>query len=255
MRKQSTMQVNVRGKIVGGPLPLICLPIVAGRREDLLYQAKKNRAFAPDLLEWRIDGYDHVGEVDNCLAVLQELREVAGNIPLLATCRIFTEGGAKDISVKNRLQMATAVAESGLADIVDIEMCNGQDFVEEIKQAALKNQTKLILSYHNFLETPPEEFLVEKLEEGQEMGADITKLAVMPKNGFDVLTLLSATNRARNENVQIPMVTVAMGTEGKISRVAGGLFGSDITFAVGTDSSAPGQLSIAELRQAMDVIY
>jgi 3-dehydroquinate dehydratase-1 len=70
-----------------------------------------------------------------------------------------------------------------------------------------------------------------------------------------VLTLLSATSRARNGKVQIPIVTIAMGVRGKITRIAGGLFGSDITFAVGMESSAPGQLPIAELKQAMGVIY
>ena len=255
MRQQSKIQVKVRGAIIGGVVPLICLPILAEKEEDLFAQARENIEMHPDLLEWRIDGYENVEDIERCLVILKELRGLAGNIPILATCRAYEEGGFRALSKERRLKLITSVAESGLADIVDIEICNGSGFVDQVKQTALKNQTKLILSYHNFSETPSEEFLVDKLVEGQEMGADITKLAVMPKDAADVLTLLSATNRARNENVQIPMVTVAMGGEGKISRVAGGLFGSDITFAVGTDSSAPGQLPIAELRQAMAALY
>jgi len=255
MRQESKIQVDVRGKIVGGFVPLICLPIVATKKEDLITQATDSIALDPDMLEWRMDAYDQAEDIDICLAALKELRETIGNVPLLATCRMGEEGGLKSISRENRLQMAIAVAQSGFADIVDIEMCNGQKFVDEVKQAALKNQTKLLLSFHDFTKTPAEKRLVEKLLLAQAMGADIAKVAVMPKDAADVLTLLSATSRARNGKVQIPIVTIAMGVRGKITRIAGGLFGSDITFAVGMESSAPGQLPIAELKQAMGVIY
>ena len=77
----------------------------------------------------------------------------------------------------------------------------------------------------------------------------------MPKHYGDVLTLLSATNRARNETVRGPIVTMSMGPEGAVSRLAGGLFGSDITFAIGMQASAPGQIPIEELRKGMDLLY
>jgi 3-dehydroquinate dehydratase-1 len=48
---------------------------------------------------------------------------------------------------------------------------------------------------------------------------------------------------------------MSMGPEGAVSRLAGGLFGSDITFAIGLQASAPGQIPIKELRLAMDVLY
>jgi len=69
------------------------------------------------------------------------------------------------------------------------------------------------------------------------------------------LTLLNATNRARNTSVEVPIVTMSMGPEGQITRLAGGLFGSDITFAIGKNASAPGQIPIAALREAMAIFY
>jgi 3-dehydroquinate dehydratase-1 len=48
---------------------------------------------------------------------------------------------------------------------------------------------------------------------------------------------------------------MSMGPEGGLTRVAGGLFGSDLTFAIGKEASAPGQIPIGELRQAMTVLY
>jgi 3-dehydroquinate dehydratase-1 len=91
--------------------------------------------------------------------------------------------------------------------------------------------------------------------QAQDMGADIAKLAVMPKNYTDVLTLLGATLRARTGAVKVPIVTMSMGPEGGVTRLAGGLFGSDITFAIGKEASAPGQIPIGALRQAMAVLY
>jgi 3-dehydroquinate dehydratase-1 len=144
---------------------------------------------------------------------------------------------------------------SGNIDLVDVELCSGLPFIEAVKKGARENRVKLILSYHNFNDTPGESYIYSKLVEGQLAGADISKLAVMPKSFADVLTLLNATNRARNERVEIPIVTMSMGPQGAISRLAGGLFGSDITFGVGRQASAPGQIPIKELREGMNILF
>jgi 3-dehydroquinate dehydratase-1 len=51
------------------------------------------------------------------------------------------------------------------------------------------------------------------------------------------------------------MITMSLGPEGRITRLAGGLFGTDITFAMGEAASAPGQIRIQTLRQAMAALY
>lgn len=255
MRQQSIVQVIVRGAVIGGPRPLICLPLVGDTRARVVQEARDLSGLQPDLLEWRIDAYDQVENREDSLSLLLELRECIGNIPLIFTCRIDLEGGKKKITQEKRLDLYTAVMQSGNIDLVDVELCNGQEFVHAIKEQALANNVKLILSHHNFKETPSKPFIYAKLVEAQTAGADIAKLAAMPKNYSDVLTLLSATNKARNEIIRGPIVTMSMGPEGAVSRLAGGLFGSDITFAVGLQASAPGQIPIKELRIAMDVLY
>jgi 3-dehydroquinate dehydratase-1 len=255
MRQQSKLQVNVRGALIGGPKPLICLPLVGETRTKVINEAKELAALQPDLLEWRIDAYDKVENKEDCLSVLKELRETITNIPLIFTCRIDLEGGFKKISRKNRLELIKAAMESGDVDIVDIELCNDPEFVKIVREIAKLNDVKVILSYHNFTETPSESFIYSKLVEAQTAGADISKLAVMPKDYGDVLTLLSATNKARNEIVLGPIVTISMGSEGAVSRWAGGLFGSDITFAIGKLASAPGQIPIKELQNGMALLY
>lgn len=255
MRQESIKKVEVRGAVIGGPVPLVCLPMVATTKDGILAEAKELVAKNPDLLEWRVDAYEQVEDVDICLGCLQELREIIQDIPLIFTCRIDMEGGMKEISQARRLEIYKAVMASGNVDIVDIELCNEPSFVESIRAAATSSKVKLILSHHNFKETPSKAFIYAKLHEAQLAGADIAKLAAMPQNYGDVLRLMSATNTARNELVEVPIVTMSMGPEGAVSRLAGGLFGSDITFALGTQASAPGQIPIKELRVGMDLLY
>lgn len=255
MRQQSKIQVVVRGMAIGGEKPLICLPLMAENRAELHRQAEELVALGPDLLEWRADAYGNVTEVEEILSVLGELRQAIGNIPLIFTCRIDREGGSRPIPQELRLALITAAIGSGDIDLVDIELCNGREFIAAVRQSAASNNCKLILSHHNFQETPGEAFIVSKLLEAQAAAADIAKLAVMPKNYGDVLTLLTATNMARNGIVMIPLVTMSMGSEGRISRMAGALFGSDITFASGSQASAPGQMQIGDLRTAMALFF
>ena len=255
MRQQSKLQVTVRGAVVGGPKPLICLPLVGDTRAKVIGEAEQLAVLKPDLLEWRIDAYDEVENTEDCLSVLNKIREIIGDIPLIFTCRIDLEGGFKKISREDRLELVNAVMESGNIDLVDVELCNDQEFVKIVRERAKLSGVKVILSYHNFTETPSESFIYSKLTEAQTAGADISKVAVMPKDYGDVLTLLNATNKARNETVQGPMVTMSMGPEGAVSRLAGGLFGSDITFAIGKQASAPGQIPIEELKRGMALFY
>ena len=77
--------------------------------------------------------------------------------------------------------------------------------------------------------------------------ADICKIAVMPRDATDVLTLLSATNEMYTHYASVPIVTMSMGQLGMISRVTGQLFGSALTFG-SAKASAPGQLSVQVLR-------
>jgi 3-dehydroquinate dehydratase-1 len=254
MRLQSKKQVTVRGRVIGGPDVLVCLPLVAKDTTELLAQADELLPLDPDLLEWRIDGYDNVENLSDSLQALNTLRSKIGDIPLIYTCRIDAEGGFKKIDRNKRLELIQASIRSKDLDIVDVELCNDSAFINEVKQAAGESGAGLILSYHNFNETPDADAIFAKLAQAQKMGADIAKVAVMPRGYGDVLTLLSATLKARDA-LDVPLVTMAMGGEGGVTRLAGGLFGADITFAIGKTASAPGQIPIGQLRQAMAVLY
>ena len=104
-----------------------------------------------------------------------------------------------------------------------------------------------------FVKTPPREEIISRLERMEQLGADICKVAVMPHTPEDVLTLLSATEeRARVSGV--PLITMAMGPLGTVSRVCGELVGSCLTFGTLGAASAPGQLPAEKLAQTLEML-
>ena len=255
MRLESPIQVDIRGVRIGGPRPLVCLPLMAAGREALLDQAAELVRLGPDLLEWRNDAFPTAAGGGAAADPLPELRRIIGDLPLIFTCRCPAEGGQGDLSAGERLDRIQSALASGLVDLVDAELCNSPAHLEAVRAAAAKAGARLILSHHNFATTPGQAEIVATLERAQEAGAHIAKVAVMPRTQEDLLTLVQATLAARRGAVEIPMDTIAMAHLGLISRVAGGLFGSDITFASGTAASAPGQIPIAELRRAMALFH
>ena len=64
----------------------------------------------------------------------------------------------------------------------------------------------------------------------QELGADIPKIAVMPQNKQDVLTLLAATEEMNRNHADRPIITMSMAGTGVVSRLCGEVFGSALTF-------------------------
>lgn len=255
MRLQSDIQITVKNTVIGGPDNLICIPLLATERSDLFRDAATIKQSNPDLVEWRIDGYRHVQDINNSLDTLSKLRIQFSDTPLIFTCRTHSEGGLKKLNDDQRQRLLTEAMASGNLDIIDIELCNDAAFVQSIMEAAQNASVRVILSYHNFELTPDETFILDTLLKARDLGADIAKVAVMPKGYHDVLALLNATLKARQQGLKIPAITMSMGPQGRLTRLAGGLFGSDITFASATTPSASGQLPIKILRQAMVALY
>lgn len=96
--------------------------------------------------------------------------------------------------------------------------------------------------------------MTERLLKQESLGADVLKLAVTPRDGTDVARLLMATTKVRQRSDR-PLLTMAMGGMGTISRMAGETFGSNLTFGALGQASAPGQLDAHTLRAALDGLH
>ena len=246
--------IDIRGRKLGGETPLICSPLVGRTRERLLAEAANVVAKKPDVIEWRVDYFDGIGDAAAVLETGRALRTVVGDAPVIFTRRSIKEGGeAIAIGDEQVVHLYAAVAASRLVDFIDFEMGNDPEHVKRVRDSTRASGTRLILSYHNFGCTPGLEFLVQRFLEAEGLGADVAKVAVMPRDRNDVLTLLSATAQA-DARARIPLISMAMGPLGSVTRMIGGVFGSSLSFAVGEGSSAPGQMPIADLEVVYDVI-
>lgn len=246
--------ISIRGKpAAGGRLPLLCAPLVGASRDALLAEAAAVRAAAPDIVEWRVDFFQAIGEGGAVVETARALRRALPGLPLLFTCRSVAEGGQRvPISEQAVAEVYRAVCEADCVDLVDYEMSNEPARFKAVREASRHRGIGLVCSYHNFQETPPAEMLGARFRHAQELGADVAKVAAMPKRPEDVLTLLSATLQA-SHTLDIPLISMSMGPLGAPSRVVGFAFGSALTFGVAAQSSAPGQMPIADLRAAIEI--
>jgi 3-dehydroquinate dehydratase-1 len=254
MRRAASKPVDVRRRIIGGPLPLICLPLVAADQADLMDQARGAAALAPDLIEWRADGFEDLDTPDKLVGILAELRSVIGDLPLIFTCRRVEEGGFRTIDDSLRMEIILVAIASGHIDLLDAELAGGGDFIAAVREACRRAGVRLILSWHDFQHTPTAAAIVDRMVRAEALGADIAKAAVMPLDGQDVFTLLEATRQARRGALKIPLITMAMGPKGLISRIVGAVYGADVTFAMGAQATAPGQIPIQKLREVWRVL-
>jgi 3-dehydroquinate dehydratase-1 len=246
--------IDIRGRKLGGATPLICTPLVGRTRERVLAEAASVIAKKPDVVEWRVDFFEHIGDAAAVLETGKALRAAIGDAPLIFTRRSIREGGeAITLDDEAVVRLYDAVAGAGFTDFLDFEMGNATEHVLRVCDDARRRATRVILSYHNFGYTPGRDFLVQRFLEAERLGGDVAKVAVMPRDRMDVLTLLAATAEA-DAKAQIPLISMAMGPLGSVTRVVGGAFGSSLSFAVGEAASAPGQIPIADLVAVYDVL-
>lgn len=242
--------VKVRNIVLGEGLPKIAVPNVGVTEEEILASAKEIAAAKPDIMEWRIDYYE-AGIKDNekLIATAKALRDVVGELPILVTFRTKNEGGVLELGEDEYLDLVATVVTNRLGDAVDIELFHDEERVKDLVKQAHNYNVVVIMSNHDFEKVPAKDVIEFRLKKMADLGADVPKLACMPHSADDVLTLLSATNDARKA-LSTPIITMAMADLGKVSRIAGQVFGSCLSFGAVGKISAPGQLSIEDLRNA-----
>lgn len=247
--------IKIKDIIIGDGIPKICVPIVGHNEAEIISAAKIIKTTKHDLVEWRVDYFEGVTDSSSVNNVLSSLSSILDNSPILFTFRTKAEGGEMDLSKEEYLQINLDAIKSGMIDLIDVELFTGEDFVKEIINAAHAQDIKVVVSNHDFERTPSKKELVTRLQRMQNLGADIPKLAVMPVDKSDVLTLLSATDEMYTNYADRPIVTMSMGKSGMISRICGEFFGSAITFGSVTESSAPGQIPAAELSELLTILH
>lgn len=247
--------VKVRHVEIGTGIPKICIPIAEVSREEIFQAAEYIRLLKADIVEWRGDWYEDILCPGYMEEILLRLREILGDIPLLFTFRTLEEGGEKAIGVKEYVEMNRKAVLSGCVDLIDVELFRGGETVKQVKEAAAEQGVYVIASNHDFHATPSKKEIISRLREMQELGADILKIAVMPQNRKDVLTLLEATEEMSSEYAKCPLITMSMSGKGAVSRICGEVFGSAVTFGSAGHASAPGQMDADRLRETLLLLH
>lgn len=247
--------IQLNNTVLGaGKEPLVCTPLVGADEAAVLRELAVILPKRPDLLEWRVDFFTAIADTARVVALAQAIRQQAGGIPLLFTRRSTREGGQPiPLDEDEVLALYAAVCRSGAVALCDFELSAGEAHFARAVALARENGVCLVASFHNFHETPSAEVLVAKFAAMQAAGADVVKIAVMPQSPRDVLTLLDATLTAR-ETLAVPVISMAMGGYGAVSRLCGWVFGSSVSFAVGEQSSAPGQVPVEDVNRVVDVL-
>lgn len=203
----------------------IAIPITATSMDEALRDID-TAACVADIIELRIDYMTH-----------PDLEKLLGHsqIPKIVTNRTKYEGGMFQGPEEDRLAYLQKAIDLG-AEYVDIELNHYHPLD--------RKKTKLIVSRHNFEETPDNLNGIYESIAGK--NPDIVKIATKARSYGDSLRMLNLISEADKD-----IIGICMGQEGIITRVYGPALGGYLTFAsLGQGkSSAPGQLNVNELRQ------
>ena len=251
---------------LGEGKPKICIPLVSCTAEGLLKEATAAAKKPCDLIEWRADYMlDAMGDLmlsEVCRRLKLLLKEIKRIVkkPVIFTVRTALEGGKIGLKNEGYFYINKVIAETGIADFIDIEAFDAPGIVpeEEIREFvehAHEHNTYVLLSNHDIEGTPEQEELLARMFVMQELGGDIMKIAVTPNSQEDVMELLATAAIMRDYYAEIPFIVISMGELGANTRVCGGEFGSVMTFAAGKKASAPGQIGAVQLKMLLDKYY
>ncbi|TYB30405.1 MAG: type I 3-dehydroquinate dehydratase [Candidatus Mcinerneyibacterium aminivorans] len=160
---------------------------------------------------------------------------------LIVTCRKTQENKDKRVGY-----LLKAVEND--VDYIDIDIMSKKNIIKNMKKNMKKSNTQLIISFHDYNNTPKDMYLKKIIKKALNMGADFVKIATNIKSNSDMIRLL---NLARNNNV----IPVGMGDRGKISRIINSLADVPIVYtSIENKTTAEGQINYEILKDILERI-
>lgn len=217
----------------------VCIPIVEATVEKALIAVDKVNRWA-DLIELRADYLKKI----HLPPFLENRRK-----PLIVTHRRKEEGGRYEGEERKRLSVLREAIDLG-TDYIDVEFASEKSLLHGF--IGNKRGTRVILSFHDFRETPSQKELQRVFDQMVRLGADVIKIVTFARSWADNLTLLSLLPRAKTRKQKI--VAFCMGEKGKVSRLFSPMLGAAWTYASlsKVKRSAPGQLTVKELKDVWE---
>ncbi|MCK5196799.1 MAG: type I 3-dehydroquinate dehydratase, partial [Spirochaetales bacterium] len=164
---------------------MICLTLTENSIESNLKVLEKNRHLI-DMAELRLD------MLCDPLAVDPGIIKSKFELPLIITYRKKIDGGRYEGTESYRRDVLYSYAKVGF-DFIDLEL--GSSF-PEVEKAALENKTRIIRSYHNFMEVPDDlDTVIRELASGP---YEIPKAAVYCGGSSETLKFFKVFNKIKD---------------------------------------------------------
>ncbi|GAV63392.1 DHquinase_I domain-containing protein/Shikimate_DH domain-containing protein/Shikimate_dh_N domain-containing protein [Cephalotus follicularis] len=236
----STNWMQVESGGMGKNSTLVCVPIMADSIDVMVVYMGKAKAAGADLVEIRLDSLKSFNPSEDLKILINECP-----LPTLFTYRPKWEGGQYDGDENARLDALRIAMELG-ADYIDVELQVANEFNTSIHGKKPK-KCRIIVSSHNYQNTPSVEDLGNLVARIQASGADIVKIATTAQDITDVARIFQITVNVQVSSV--PIIGIVMGERGLISRILCAKFGGYLTFGTLESGivSAPGQPTIKDL--------
>lgn len=244
----------IKNREIGTGRPAICVPVMDQKQDKIIEEITYLASSSADIIEWRVDAFENFRDYNAIRDILAAIKPVLKEKIFLYTFRSRKQGGMAEADTELLDDLHELAAESDTVNLVDLEYFEEERPVRKIRQLQARG-IKVVASHHDFEQTPPPEVMKMLLEKMCAGGADIVKLAVMPRNLENMLTLLKITEQFHKENPDTPIITMAMGKIGRMSRLCGEDFGSCVTFGAHKTCSAPGQFEMNQLATVLDIIH
>lgn len=227
-----------------GNRPFIAISIQAKNKQELSTCVRIANESHADVIEWRIDAWQDLKTLTPTVivATIAEIQQ-----PMILTWRTAEEGGQKAYDRNAYYRLYKTAITSGVGAI-DLEV----RWIKELAELrALANQydVPVIASRHDW-EWPID--MTERLMSLKDLPVDIIKYAVTVEYEEHVTQLLMTT-QTLSEMTEKPLITMGMGSYGSATRLDGFTYGSQLTFAHLGVTSAPGQLTLHEVRNHFEV--
>ena len=248
-------RITIRGCRIGEGRPKVIIPIVERTEAAILETAVQFSTLRADCVEWRVDLFEGAKDLAAVARCAAKLRIALKDKLLLVTFRTKAEGGNVELTHEEYLRFLHTVLDTDCADLIDIEFFTAGADLPELVADAHTAGAAVVCSSHDFRKTPPRTELVSRMMQMQRAGADLPKLAVMPKSRADVLELLAATAEMADRHPETPIITMSMGALGAVSHLSGEALGSAMTFANPGQASAPGQVSLDVVNEVLDALH
>ncbi len=202
---------------------------------DALSALSSAEAVPCDIVEARLDKIGH----QSTEVWLNACRRIeAGGTPVIVTLRDASEGG----NWKQGDEGRPKIFEEALKHLsaVDVEFKSG--IVESVYNVAKDLEKALIVSYHDFVRTPPEAELLSVVSAASRF-ASVVKISAIVRDSSDIATLKALLESSGD----VPLCVMGMGSVGTHTRAVFPTLGSCLTYGYLDTPSAPGQLPAEKL--------